>query len=592
MASGTIAGGGNGEKEGSKDKQKLAESKVYTRKSFKGLKTSSKTTNINQQPQNLTSMVDSETKVLQNTAFGVASGDSSSQNRPLGNGDGCGGSVMGRMGFLRQESKVTINLSMKSKREALELRRKLESELNDVRSLVKKIEGKDGQKAGNGGCRIDNPGGLKRIHSEYGSVGAPRLTKPLNQLNVSVTENNKGLSDNMEKEKRTPKANKFYRNSEFLLAKDRLLPSESNKKSKSNSKRGVASESGHGSGLRKFPNKILKSCATLVDRLIKHKHGWVFNKPVDPVALGLHDYFDIIKNPMDLGSVKFRLNTNWYKSPKEFAEDVRLTFQNAMLYNAKGQDVHIMAEELLKIFEEKWSGIEADYVRELGIAAGYETTLSSPTSKKALPTHIPSLEMRRPVGRSESITHLADPMTKTTSVHPARSAAPKKPKAKDPNKRDMTYDEKQKLSSNLQNLPNEKLESIVQIIRKRNPSLCQNDDEIEVDIDSVDTETLWELDRFVTNFKKSLSKNKRKAELTKQAEGETLQHVQEKSTAPTVIESPKDRNTEAKNFPSSHAQMERKGDNASRSSNSSGSSTDTGSSSGDTESGSSSGSEA
>lgn len=525
MASGTIAGGGNGEKEGSKDKQKLAESKVYTRKSFKGLKTSGKT--INLQPQSHTGMVDSEdTNVLLNTGFGVASGDSSSQNRQLGNGDGFGGSLMGRMGFLRQESKVTVNLSIQSKREALELRRKLESELNEVRCLVKKIEGKDGQNAGNGGHRIDNPGRLKRVHSEYGSVGTPRLPKPLNQLNVSVTETSKGLSDNLEKEKRTPKANKFYRNSEFLLAKDKLLPSESNKKSKSSAKKGVASESG--SGLGKFPNKILKSCASLVDRLIKHKHGWVFDKPVDPVALGLHDYFVIIKNPMDLGTVKSRLNSNWYKSPKEFAEDVRLTFQNAMLYNAKGQDVHIMAEELLKIFEEKWSGIEADYMRELGIAATYDTTLSTPTSKKATLAPIPHLEMRRPMGRSESITHPADPMTKTTSVHPIRSAAPKKPKAKDPNKREMTYDEKQKLSSNLQNLPNEKLESIVQIIRKRNPSLCQNDDEIEVDIDSVDTETLWELDRFVTNFKKSLSKIKRKVELTKQAEGETLQHVQEK----------------------------------------------------------------
>ena len=41
-------------------------------------------------------------------------------------------------------------------------------------------------------------------------------------------------------------------------------------------------------------------------------------------------------------------------------------------------------------------------------------------------------------------------------------------------------------------------------------SLCQQEDEIEVDIDSFDTETLWELDRFVNNCKKSMSKNKKK----------------------------------------------------------------------------------
>ena len=35
-----------------------------------------------------------------------------------------------------------------------------------------------------------------------------------------------------------------------------------------------------------------------------HKYGWVFNEPVDPIKLCIHDYFKIIKHPMDLGTVK------------------------------------------------------------------------------------------------------------------------------------------------------------------------------------------------------------------------------------------------------------------------------------------------
>ena len=70
------------------------------------------------------------------------------------------------------------------------------------------------------------------------------------------------------------------------------------------------------------------------------------------------------------------------------------------------------------------------------------------------------------------------------------AAPPKKPNAKDPHKREMTFEEKQRLSASLQSLPAEKLENIVQIIKKRNLSLCQQEDEIEVDIDSFDTETL------------------------------------------------------------------------------------------------------
>ena len=86
----------------------------------------------------------------------------------------------------------------------------------------------------------------------------------------------------------------------------------------------------------------------------------------------------------------------------------------------------------------------------------------------------------------------------------AFAAPPKKPKAKDPHMHEMTFEEKQRLSASLHSLLTEKLENIVQIIKKRNPSLCQQEDEIEVDIDSFDTEMLWELDRFVNNCKKSM----------------------------------------------------------------------------------------
>ncbi|KAL3574303.1 hypothetical protein D5086_024916 [Populus alba] len=197
--------------------------------------------------------------------------------------------------------------------------------------------------------------------------------------------------------------------------------------------------------------------------------------------------------------------------------------------------------------------------------------------------------MRRILDRSESMTYpIIDtrsrpkPITTTPS---SRTPVPKKPKAKDPHKRDMTYDEKQKLSTNLQSLPSEKLDNIVQIIKKRSSALSQHDDEIEVDIDSVDVETLWELDRFVTNYKKSLSKNKRKAELAVQARTEAQQNVQQKIPASVVVEAPKETKADERNASTlSPVQVEKQGDNGSRSSSSSSSSSDSGSSSSDSDS--------
>ncbi|KAF8043417.1 hypothetical protein BT93_A1679 [Corymbia citriodora subsp. variegata] len=634
MASGPIVGGDDGARE----KQRYAESKVYTRKSFKGLKkdaaannTNTGTdTNINANAtananadadadadavnapavnpgndienhddgnsakhvpsQTIASEDDNSGQQPPSSRVDVASEDSGANRQepaapsprepPSGNGS---------MVTTGLNGKVKINLSSRSKQEIRDLRRKLQSELDTVRNLVKKIEDKEGQSIGFTNSRllvndaVDN--GPRMVHSEVGSVGVtPRENRALNQLSISVFENSQGMTDSLEKEKRTPKANQFYRNSEFLLAKDKFPPAESNKKSKTNGKKkGGEIRSGSGMG-----NKFFKSCSSLLDKLMKHEYGWVFNTPVDVKGLGLHDYYSIIKQPMDLGTVKTRLNRNWYKSPKEFAEDVRLTFHNAMTYNPEGQDVHIMAEILYKTFEDRWAIIESDYNREMRFALDYDMGLPTPTSRKAFPRP-PPLDMRRVLDRSESMTHPSDMRTKPFSVTPGRTPAPKKPKAKDPHKRDMTYDEKQKLSTNLQNLPSDKLDNIVQIIKKRNSSLFQHDDEIEVDIDSVDTETLWELDRFVTNYKKSLSKNKRKAELAMQARAEAQQNAPDRDQATVVVEAPKEADTGQKIVMSSQpAQSEGHGPNSSRSSSSNSSSSDSGSSSSDSDSDSSS----
>ncbi|KAJ8534557.1 hypothetical protein K7X08_016285 [Anisodus acutangulus] len=532
----------NDENRGSKEQQKMTESKVYRRKLFKGL---NNVGDLLQHPHSqIIGLEDSNPSQKI-----VGSEGSSSLNRSL---------ILENTGILAgsgQENSARINLSFRSKREMRELRRKLQSELDLVRSLVKKIEAKDVQKTGPG---IDKDRGARRVQSDMSKMA------PLNQLSVSVVENSHGVGDNVLKEKRTLKENKFYRNSDFLLAKDKFPPAESNKKSKANAKKASGPESG-------LSNQMLKNCRALLERLMKHKHGWVFNQPVDTKALGLHDYFDIIKNPMDLGTVKSRLETNRYTSPEEFAEDVRLSFQNAMTYNPKGQDVYMMAEQLSKIFEEKWAPIAADYMREL--------RLLTDSGGKVGP--------KRTLDRSESTTNPIGSKTKSVALpQSGRTPVPKKPKAKDPNKRDLTYDEKQKLSTSLQNLPSEKLENVVQIIKKRNSSLCQQDDEIEVDIDSVDTETLWELDRFVTNYKKSLSKNKRKIELADQEKREAETNVQEKNASPVVVEILKERKAEEKGTSSNPAQLENQEKNISQPSSAS---TDSVSSSSDSDSESSSG---
>ena len=67
---------------------------------------------------------------------------------------------------------------------------------------------------------------------------------------------------------------------------------------------------------------------------------------MDASLLGLHDYHEVIKKPMDLSTVKRKVENNDYASAAEFAEDTRLIFTNCYRYNSPESDVVMMAKKL------------------------------------------------------------------------------------------------------------------------------------------------------------------------------------------------------------------------------------------------------
>lgn len=123
--------------------------------------------------------------------------------------------------------------------------------------------------------------------------------------------------------------------------------------------------SGHPSGgsVQKNKEKLsdaLKSCNEILKELFSKKHSgyaWPFYKPVDADLLGLHDYHDIIKKPMDLGTVKRKMDGREYKSAPEFASDVRLIFTNCYKYNPPDHDVVAMGRKLQDVFEMRYANI-------------------------------------------------------------------------------------------------------------------------------------------------------------------------------------------------------------------------------------------
>ena len=113
------------------------------------------------------------------------------------------------------------------------------------------------------------------------------------------------------------------------------------------------------SGVRLTAAKIRQKCMPVLKKLTEQENAWIFMQPVDPVELNLPDYFDLIKNPMDLGTIKKRLENSNYKAVSEFVADIRLTFGNAIAYNGDGSDVCKVAKDMKASFERLYQSMIA-----------------------------------------------------------------------------------------------------------------------------------------------------------------------------------------------------------------------------------------
>lgn len=338
---------------------------------------------------------------------------------------------------------VSYNISSYSRNELIDLKRKLIAELGQIQTLKGRVEAGDFQ---------------------------PR--RPPHQLDSAREKN--------------------------LSGKKRPLPFVSETKSTRPSAVVLAS---------RFNSKTIDDsmaiCKRFLTTLLKQKRCWVFKKPVDAAALGLHDYHQIVKHPMDLGTVKLKLYNSSYHTPLDFAADVRLTFNNAILYNPRTDDVHRWAVELLDRFEKLFKPVE-----EMLMASSRQE--KQPQLPQGSWNHIPTPEIERTNKPRPNVVN--SPTVPSSLLPPSRTTMKlPKPSAKDPHKREMSMEEKHKLSIDLQNLPEEKMPLLLQIMKKRNQHLVLEGDEIELDFGVIDIETLWELDRFATSCKKKLSNSKRQA---------------------------------------------------------------------------------
>jgi bromodomain-containing factor 1 len=87
----------------------------------------------------------------------------------------------------------------------------------------------------------------------------------------------------------------------------------------------------------------------------KVKFGLWFLKPVDPVALNIPTYPDIIKKPMDLGTLEEKLKKNEYATASDFMADFNLIIDNCITFNGAAHSVSQTALNLRAYFNKNIS---------------------------------------------------------------------------------------------------------------------------------------------------------------------------------------------------------------------------------------------
>lgn len=107
-------------------------------------------------------------------------------------------------------------------------------------------------------------------------------------------------------------------------------------------------------------NAEMENCRRVLRRLHSNPDSYWFHNPVDPLALGISNYMETIKNPMDFSTISKKLMGLEYENTEQFSKDVLLVFDNAMVFNMPGTVVYQAAQSLKEKFEYEFYPTESE----------------------------------------------------------------------------------------------------------------------------------------------------------------------------------------------------------------------------------------
>ncbi|KAF5731812.1 bromodomain-containing protein 3 [Tripterygium wilfordii] len=107
----------------------------------------------------------------------------------------------------------------------------------------------------------------------------------------------------------------------------------------------------------RYNKQELESALMVIKKVMKMDAAEPFNVPVNPEALGIPDYFDVIDTPMDFGTICSNIERcNKYMNSEDVFKDVQYIWENCYRYNNKGDYIVDLMKRVKKNFMKYWTG--------------------------------------------------------------------------------------------------------------------------------------------------------------------------------------------------------------------------------------------
>ncbi|CAB4267892.1 unnamed protein product [Prunus armeniaca] len=157
-----------------------------------------------------------------------------------------------------------------------------------------------------------------------------------------------------------------------------------------------------------YNKEELDTTLMIIKKVMKMDAAEPFNVPVNPEALGIPDYFDVIDTPMDFGTICSNLEQGVkYLSSEDVFKDVQYIWDNCYKYNNKGDYILDLMRRVKKNFTKYWTAAGLYSGQPRG-TSGVESTQDTMEPSDQGKVHLKGSQLKQKTRKGHGRRHKSD----------------------------------------------------------------------------------------------------------------------------------------------------------------------------------------